>query len=118
DLAEVGAPCPCGRGLPVLTRIVGRYRNMLVYPDGRTAYPVFTIACREAARYRDIQLVQVTHDTLRARVVPEGELDRDALVAALHRSLGHPFTVEIELVEQIARTPAGKLEEFLSHVRP
>ena len=24
DLAEVGAPCPCGRGLPVLQRIVGR----------------------------------------------------------------------------------------------
>ena len=24
DDAEVGAPCPCGRGLPVLTRILGR----------------------------------------------------------------------------------------------
>jgi phenylacetate-coenzyme A ligase PaaK-like adenylate-forming protein len=24
DTAEVGAPCPCGRGLPVLTRIMGR----------------------------------------------------------------------------------------------
>lgn len=24
DDAEVGAPCPCGRGLPVLTRIIGR----------------------------------------------------------------------------------------------
>ena len=24
DYAEVGAPCPCGRGLPVLKRIMGR----------------------------------------------------------------------------------------------
>lgn len=115
DLAEVGPACPCGRGLPVLTRIVGRVRNMLVYPDGRTTYPVFTVACREAARYRDIQLVQLTRDTLRARVVPDGDLDERALIDALHRVLGHPFAVEIERVDEIARTPAGKLEEFISY---
>ncbi len=118
DLAEVGPPCPCGRGLPVLARIVGRTRNLLVYPDGRTTYPVFTIACREAARYREIQLVQLTPDSLRARVVPDGELDRDALIGALHRVFGHPFAVEIELVDEIARTAAGKLVEFVSHVLP
>jgi phenylacetate-CoA ligase len=28
DLAEVGAPCPCGRGLPVLKRIAGRVRDI------------------------------------------------------------------------------------------
>ena len=30
DFAEVGEACPTGRGLPVLTRILGRERNMLV----------------------------------------------------------------------------------------
>jgi len=30
DFAEVGDPCPCGRGLPVLRRVVGRPRNMRV----------------------------------------------------------------------------------------
>ena len=29
DDAEVGAACPCGRGLPVLTRPLGRARAML-----------------------------------------------------------------------------------------
>jgi phenylacetate-CoA ligase len=113
DLAEVAAPCPCGRGLPTLARIVGRVRNMLLLPGGGTTYPVFTVACREAARYRDIQLVQLTREALRARVVPDGDLDRTALIAALQRSLGHPFSVEIELVDEIARTPGGKLEEFI-----
>src|SRR3546814_13116510 len=28
-LAAVGAPCPCGRGLPVLTRILGRARDKI-----------------------------------------------------------------------------------------
>lgn len=116
DFAEVGAPCACGRGLPVLERIVGRRRNMLVYPDGRTTWPLFAVACREAARYRDLQLVQPTRTSLRARVVPDGELDRAALVAALHRTLGDLFTVEVEVVDEIGRTPAGKLEEFISFV--
>ena len=113
DLAEVARACPCGRGLPAWARIVGRVRNMLLYPDGRTTYPVFTVACRQAARYRDIQLVQLTRDALRARVVPDGELDEAALIAALQRTLSHPFSVEIERVDEIARTPGGKLEEFI-----
>jgi phenylacetate-CoA ligase len=119
DYAEVGAACPCGRGLPVLTRIVGRRRGMVTYPDGRTAWPLFTIACREAARYRELQLVQPTVDALVVRVVPDGaftDADRAGLIAALHRSLAHPFAITIEVVDELARSPAGKLEEFVSHV--
>lgn len=113
DFAEVGARCPCKRGLPVLTRIAGRRRNMLTYPDGRTVWPVFTITCRKAARYRAMQLVQPRADTLRARVVPDGPLDETALADALRASFGFPFAVEIELVDEL-RGPSGKLEEFVS----
>jgi len=116
DYAEVGPPCPCGRGLPVLTRIVGRRRNLLTYPDGRTAWPVFTVACRAAARYREIQLLQPRVDALVLRVVADAPLDaaaRAALAAALHDSLGHPFDVTIEEVAEL-RGPTGKLDEFLS----
>ena len=123
DYAEVGAPCPCGRGLPVLTRIVGRRRGMLVYPDGRTLWPAFTIACRAAAPYRELQLVQDTVDTLRLRVVPVAETPltdghRAALTAALHATLGRDFTISIEVVDELGRSPAGKLEEFVSRVAP
>src|SRR6202012_3802852 len=41
DYAEVGALCDCGRGLPVLTRIMGRRRNMALDPDGRMFWPSF-----------------------------------------------------------------------------
>jgi phenylacetate-CoA ligase len=120
DLAEVGAPCPCGRGLPVLERIIGRRRGMLVHADGRTTWPVFTVACRAAAPYRELQLVQETLDRLRLRVVPLAgtpitPAQRDALAAAIRGALG-AFTVEVELVERLDRSPAGKLEEFVSHV--
>lgn len=39
DHAEVGDPCACGRGLPVLRRILGRTRNMLVTVDGKRFWP-------------------------------------------------------------------------------
>lgn len=120
DYAEVGAPCACGRGLPVLTAIRGRRRNLLAYPDGRTTWPVFTVACRNAARYREMQLVQPAIDRVVARVVlePGGELtarDRGALTAALHGALGYPFAVDVEIVEEL-RSEGGKLEEFVSEV--
>jgi phenylacetate-CoA ligase len=122
DYAEVAAPCTCGRGLPTLARIVGRRRGMVAYPDGHTMWPVFTIACRDAARYREIQVVQDAVDTLRVRVVPDADVAFDdaaraAVTDALHRSLQHPFAVTFELVDQLGRTPAGKLEEFVSLVR-
>ena len=44
--------------------------------------------------------------------------ERAALAAALHRALGHPFAVTIEAVPTLGRGPAGKLEEFVSHVAP
>ena len=121
DFAEVGAPCPCGRGLPVLTRIIGRRRGMLRYPDGRTAWPVFTVACRQAAPYREVQLVQDTIDALRLRVVPAPAAPltaahHAALTAALHGALGHRFAVTVEVVDALDRSPAGKLEEFISRV--
>jgi phenylacetate-CoA ligase len=120
DFAEVAPPCPCGRGLPALARIVGRRRNMLVYPDGSTAWPLFTVACREAAPYAECQLVQDAVDAVRLRVVPRPDRpitdgDRTALAAALRASLRHDFGVTIEVVERLARSPAGKLEEFVSH---
>ncbi len=35
DYAEAGEPCDCGRGLPVITRIVGRSRDPAATPAGR-----------------------------------------------------------------------------------
>ena len=57
DYAEVGASCPCGRGLGVLTRILGRQRNLLVLPDGRRAGRCSTpaIGRRSCRRFSNIR---------------------------------------------------------------
>ena len=121
DCATVGAPCPCGRGLPVLERVDGRARGVLRYPDGRVAFPVFTIACRKAAPFRELQLVQESLQQLRVVVAPDGELTDDhraALTAAIVESFGHPFDVQFTVVDTLPRSKRGKLDEFVSWLGP
>jgi phenylacetate-coenzyme A ligase PaaK-like adenylate-forming protein len=41
DYAEMGEPCPCGRGLPVLQRVLGRTRNRVRLPSDAYIWPRF-----------------------------------------------------------------------------
>jgi phenylacetate-CoA ligase len=117
DFAEVGEACPCGRGLPVLRRIVGRSRNMIRTPDGRRYWPSFPAEKWLAmAPIRQIQLHQVALDTIELHVVIEGVLtqaQRDALTKSLRETLNYPFTVIFRPVNEIPAKPNGKYEDFI-----
>jgi phenylacetate-CoA ligase len=120
DYAEVGGPCDCGRTLPVLERILGRQRNLLTLPDGGRVWPRLG-----EMRYGDIlpvtQHQMIQHDPARlelrlvaARRGTTGEEARlrDLIVTRL----GRPFEIAIVYVDQIARSPGGKFEEFRSEI--
>jgi phenylacetate-CoA ligase len=116
DYAEPGGPCPCGRGLPVLRRILGRTRNMLVTPDGRRYWPTFgNRQIPEVAPVVQHQFVQVGPTTIEARLVAERPLTDDecARFTALVRSrLPYPFDVRLRFVDSIPRSPSHKFEFF------
>ena len=120
DYAEVGPPCPCGRGLPVLTRIHGRQRNMLLLPDGRRHFPTFPgLRYGGIAPVRQIQIVQKTLDTLEVRYAPDRPLTGDeerAMIARIQDVMGYPFTVVLRVVDHIPRSPRQKFEDFVSEV--
>ncbi|MBX7166501.1 MAG: AMP-binding protein [Pirellulales bacterium] len=124
DYAEVGEECPCGRGLPVLRRILGRQRNMLVLPDGRTRWPMIEVrdiaqAFVELPPIAQYQLTQCSLEELELRLVSLRELtpeEEAALTGYLHRGLGYPFRVRYRYVDEIPRSPRGKHEEFRSEV--
>lgn len=117
DYAEVGGPCPCGRGLPVLKRILGRRRNMLHYPNGDSAWPLILSArLRAATAYQQLQLEQTSREKIIVHVVPDGPLDEAALVAALTDCLGFAFDYEVKRVDVIARSASGKFEELISRI--
>jgi phenylacetate-CoA ligase len=120
DYAEVGEPCPCGRGLPVLKLIMGRQRNMLVLPDGTQHWPSFPAEIwADIAPLRQIQLVQHSlqrieaHFTCDQALTPEQQQD---FIHALQQSLGYPFEIELHHVQQIERGANCKYEDFISEI--
>ena len=120
DLAEVGAPCPCGRGLPVLNRILGRVRNMLVYPDGRKAWALMgDMYYSEIPEIRQFQIVQHSLEDVEIKLVAERPLtpeEEQRVCGWFHQRSGHAFPVRITYHEEIPRGPSGKFEDFRSEV--
>ena len=116
DYAEAGADCACGRGLPVIRRVMGRTRNMVRLPNGVRAFPALDgKALAQVAPLRQIQLVQKSASEIEAKLVatrPLNAAETVRLGAAVGRMLGHPFPLRLVYVEEIARAPSGKYEDF------
>jgi len=123
DYAEVGNPCPCGRGLPVITRILGRQRNRLVLPNGDTEFPYLGEHKEYQAitdAVRQFQFIQRSVDEIEQKLVVSKPLTREqeeAMKALIVRSLGHPFRVTLTYHDDIPRGASGKFEEFICEVR-
>lgn len=121
DYAEVGGTCPCGRGLPVLTRILGRVRNMATLPSGDVFYPLafWSPEILRIAPVRQIQLIQKTVHDIDVKLVmtqqPEVEVE-ERLRAYMIERLRHPYNLRLVFVDEIPRPPSGKFEDFVSEI--
>ena len=120
DYAEVGEPCSCGRGLPVLKRILGRTRNLARLPGGRRFRPSVGIDdYKTVAPVLQAQLVQHTLHELEARLVVSRALNPDEernLVAFINKSFGHPFQVRLTIMSELPRGKTWKFEDFMCMV--
>lgn len=120
DLAERGVECPCGRGLPVLNRIMGRVRNMLTTPDGNQYWPsLASSSLRNVAPVRQLQIVQTSLEALQLNLVVERVLSPDeevALLALVQSRMPAPFVMTFNYVPDIPRSDSGKYEDFYSLV--
>lgn len=117
DFAVPGQPCACGRGLPVIERVLGRVRNLLVTADGRRYWPTFGVrSLGEVAPVRQAQFVQTAFDRLEARLVCSAPLTAAQHAAIKQRvtdRLPRGFEVTLVTVESIARGAGGKFEDFV-----
>lgn len=122
DEAQLAPPdfqCPCGRGLPVVNKVLGRLDDTLITKDGRKL-ALLDIVFGPHLHVKEAQLVQESFDVIRIRVVPaEGWSDKDAsaITSALRERMGE-VDVGIELVNEIERTFAGKLRVMVSKIDP
>ena len=120
DYAEVGHSCSCGRGLPVLTRILGRQRNMLVFPNGEKKWPILPMSTLSAVHpVRQFQFVQKSPDTIELRLVTDrvlNEAEEREFTGILHDRFNHPFRITFSYPERIPRSKTGKYEDFVSEI--
>lgn len=110
------APCPCGRALPVLREVSGRVEDVVVTPDGRRMVRFHGVFL-DLPHVREGQIVQERLDRVVVRTVAApGFSDRDAetMIARVRERLGPEVEVEVELVERIPRTAAGKFRAVVS----
>lgn len=118
DFAEAAGPCPCGRGLPTLRRILGRERNLILMPDGSRHWPLVGFGrFRDVAPIQQYQLIQHSRSEIEVRLVATRAMtagEETALGEVIRDALGHPFALRFVYFEtEIPRGPAGKFEEFV-----
>jgi phenylacetate-CoA ligase len=120
DYAEVGTSCDCGRGLPVLTQILGRVRNMLTYPNGKKHWPfVDSSEYRRVADIQQFQLIQTSLENIEVHLVAReqiSESQQHTLSTIIQDSLGYPFNISYHFHKDIPCSSGGKYEEFISRV--
>ena len=118
DRAVVGPPCPCGRGLPTLARVLGRERNMVTYPDGRRGWPQLENgAFWTLGPVEQFQFVQHTPDRIEVRLAvsrPARAEEETAMSAAIRAMLQHPFALDLVYFDgALPRAASGKFEQFV-----
>lgn len=121
DYAEVGEPCSCGRGLPVIKKIVGRSRGMATAPNGKDKFfPVFaTGTVLTDLPIIQHRIIQKSLNDMEIRLVVERHLDKnekDQLIKHFTHNFGYPFNFSINYVDELDREKSGKYEFFISEL--
>lgn len=120
DRAIAGAPCPCGRGLGVIERIIGRERLPVILPSGDRVFPVLDaepLLLRGGVR--QYQLTQTSTEEIDIKLVAEQRLsaaEEADITAHLQRNFSHPFRFNFIYVDEIPREPGGKFQIFKSEL--
>jgi phenylacetate-CoA ligase len=112
-------PCGCGRSLPLLVQLEGRRSEIIRLADGRdlSSLAIEASFAAELRRTIQAQIEQEAPGRLRWRIVAASPADnealRDAFVRRGRNVLGAATTLEVEFVDHIARTAAGKFNRML-----
>lgn len=123
DIGDVGIAsgkkCSCGRAFPVIEKIIGRADDIIVMKDGRQVGrldPVF----KGLQSIKEAQIVQEDYDKIVVKVVAGKaykKADGLAVVEEIKKRVGSRVDVEIQIVDEIARSAGGKFRAVISNVR-
>ena len=122
DRATLGAPCSCGRTLPVLRTIPGRARDMITTPTGERRFPFYSHG--EMMKLDAIvqhQVAQTAVNQIEIRLVVRRPLtitEETQLLSIARAGLGTAHELRIVYCKEILRQKSGKFAEFTNELNP
>ena len=112
--------CSCGRGLALMDDVTTKAEDVLTLRDGRLISPsVLTHPFKPLDCIDGSQIIQTSLDEVIVRLVAgPAYTDRHTqhLITELKSRLGDDVRVEVQLVDQLERSPNGKFKWVISHV--
>jgi phenylacetate-CoA ligase len=115
------SPCACGRDLPTLTEIQGRFNDCLRTRSGKILPGQFwTTISRKVGGIKEFQVVQHDLEQIQVRVVSDGAFSResaDALATAVRTLVGQELRIVVTAVERIEPTASGKRRFIISDIQ-
>lgn len=111
-------PCPCGRPFPVLREVLGRLEDVVEGPDGRRMVRFHGIFI-DLPNVLEGQIIQESRTHLRVKVVASpgfGPEEEEQIRGRVHQRLGAEVRVDVERVDSIPRTSAGKFRAVVSKI--
>lgn len=123
DLAEkTEEKCPCGRGLPLIGKIYGRTKGVVIGLNGRYLTTSFFLHYLKDydEDIRQFQIVQEAPSRIEIKLVPQKKKIAAPVLAAIEANfkkfLGEDMNVCFDLVDRIKMVETGKHQAVISHV--
>ena len=120
DYAELGEPCNCGRGLPVINRILGREQDILVLPTGEQRWTLLgspdVRAFMEMAPITQYQFAHVASDRIEMRLATKRDLtaeEESNITEWVRKKLRYQFKINFAYFDELPLTKAGKFKDFV-----
>jgi len=125
DYAELGEVCECGRGLPVINRILGRQQDILVLPTGEQRWTLLgspdVRVFMEMAPITQYQFAHVAADRIDVRLVVRRDLTAEEeknITEWVRKKLGYPFTINFAYFDEFPLSKTGKFKDFVVEFTP
>ena len=112
--------CSCGRFMHRFKGVTTKDEDIVVTPEGKlVSSSVLTHPFKPLDAVQESQIIQEETDLLRIKIVRRSEYseeDSNHLTSALRERVGPKMRIELEFVDSIPRTKAGKFRWVISKV--
>jgi phenylacetate-CoA ligase len=122
--------CPCGRGWPLIDRVVGRVTTCFYKQDGGVVPPEYFIhligVVLNDGWIKRFQIIQYDYDRIEVKIVSRNSVDNPALfykteLSQIYKKIVHVMgercDVSFNFVDTIMESSSGKYFYTISHVQ-